>query len=86
MALTAAEKPQRYRDGLKAATQMSPEAVEAALVQEAAHCEELSDEQRAALANKLADLAVHFQWRARKLAELAQKVTPLGWNPPGFPR
>jgi hypothetical protein len=74
------------RPGLRAATQTSPDAVEAALLQEAEHCEELSREQRAALADKLADQANHFMWRARKLAELAHKVRPPGWNPPGFPQ
>jgi hypothetical protein len=86
MAMALTEKQQRYRDRLRAATQTSPDAVEAALLQEAEHCEELSREQRAALADKLADQANHFMWRARKLAELAHKVRPPGWNPPGFPQ
>ena len=57
MALTPAEKQRRYRDRLNAATQMSPDVVEGALVQEADRCEELSSEQRAALADKLGAIA-----------------------------
>jgi hypothetical protein len=59
--------------------------IEGDLVQEAERCEELSSEQRAALADKLDDLAMRHLWRARELAEIARKVRPPGWNPPGAP-
>jgi uncharacterized protein YjiS (DUF1127 family) len=86
MALTPAEKQQRYRDRRKAATQMSPDAVEDALVEEAERYAELSSEERAALANKLTDAAMRHQRRATELAEIARKMRPHGWNPPGFPK
>jgi hypothetical protein len=86
MALTPAEKQQRYRDRRKVATQMSPDAVEDALVEEAERCAELSSEERAALANKLADIAVRHLRRSQELAELARMVRPPGWNPPGAPQ
>jgi hypothetical protein len=78
MALTPAEKQQRYRDRLKATTQMSPDVIEAALVQDAERCEGWSSDERTALANKLADLAMRHLWRAQELAKIAQKVRPLG--------
>jgi len=57
--------------------------VERALLEEAARCEQLSEEQRVALADQLSDAANQHLWRAHKLAEIARKVRPLGWNPPG---
>jgi hypothetical protein len=86
LSLTPAEKQRRYRDRLKAATQMSPDVVEGALVQEADRCEELSSEQRAALADKLGAIAKRHLWRAHELAELARKVSPPGSRPPGAPK
>ena len=85
-ALTPAEKQAAYRARRKAAEQSRPDAIEAALLQQAARCGELSDEQRAALANEIADIAKGHLWRANQLAKLAEKVRPLGWHPPGFPR
>ena len=87
MPLTPAEKQRRYRERQSALSRANPEVAERALLEEeAARCEQLSAEQRAALADKLADLANHHLWRSRKLAEIARKVRPLGWNPPGAPR
>jgi hypothetical protein len=79
MALTPAQKQQRYRDRLKAQTQTNPEAIEAALLAEVerAKRDELSAEQRIALANKLSDLAMRYLWHAKELAEMAQKVRAL---------
>jgi len=76
MALSPAEKQQRYRDKLKAQAQASPEVVERALLQDAERCErgELSDQERIALADELADLAMRHQWRATELARMARKV------------
>ena len=56
-ALTPAKKQAAYRARHKAAEQSRPDAIEAALFERAARCEELSDEQRAALADEIADIA-----------------------------
>ena len=85
-ALTPAKKQAAYRARHKAAEQSRPDAIEAALFEQAARCEELSDEQRAALADEIADIAKGHLWRAHELAKLAEKVRPLAWHPPGFPR
>ena len=59
MALSPAEKQQRYRDRVKEKAQASPEAVEAALMAEVERDKrgELSDVERNAVADQLADLA-----------------------------
>ena len=76
MALTPAEKQRRYRDKRKAADQTTPDAIERALLQEVERCGrgELSDEERIALADKLADLAKDFLWRAHRLSRVAMKL------------
>jgi hypothetical protein len=76
MALTPAEKQKRYRERLKAEDQASPDAIERALLTEVQRCEqgELSDQERIALANKLADLAKDFLWRAHRLSRVAMKL------------
>jgi hypothetical protein len=88
MALSRAEKQQRYRDKLKAQAQAQaqarPDMIEQALLAEVERAGDLSVEERVALADKLADLANHL-WRAQKLAEIARKLRPPGWNPPGAP-
>jgi hypothetical protein len=86
MALTPAEKQARWRAKRNALEQGRPDVIEAALVEEAERCEELSDAERAALADTLADAAMRHQWRARELAEIARKVRPPGWNPPDAPK
>jgi hypothetical protein len=78
MALTPADKQARYRDRLKEKAQTNLETVEAALVEEAARCATLSSEDRAALADKLADLAMRYQWRAQKHAT---RLEPCGLPP-----
>ena len=76
MALTPAEKQRRYRDKRKVADQTTPDAIERALLQEVERCGrgELSDEERIALADKLADLAKDFLWRAHRLSRVAMKL------------
>jgi hypothetical protein len=76
MALTPAQKQRRYRERLKAADQTTPDAIEQALMLEVARCErgELSDQERIALAEKLADLAKDFLWRAHSLSKMAHKL------------
>jgi hypothetical protein len=81
--LTPAEKQAAYRARLKTAEQSRPDAIEAALLEQAARCGELSGEQRAALADHLGDLAMRYLWRANELSKLAQKVRSPGWNPAG---
>ena len=85
MALTPAEKQRRYRERQSALAQANPEVVERALLEEAARCEQLSEEQRVALADQLTEAANRHLWQAHKLAKLAEKVRPAGWNPPGAP-
>ena len=86
MALSPAEKQRRYRERQSAQAQSRLDVIEATLLQQAARCETLSSEDRATLANEIADLAMRYQWRARDLAKIAEKVRPFGWNPPGAPR
>jgi hypothetical protein len=76
MALPPAEKQRRYRERQNALARSRPDVVEAALLQDVERCErgELSDQERIALANKLVDLAMHYQWRATELSKMAQKV------------
>jgi hypothetical protein len=85
MALTPAEKQRRYRERQAAQTAERRDVIEAALLAQVERAGELSDDERGALANKVADLAKQLQWRATKLAKLAEKLRPLGWVPPGFP-
>ena len=85
MALTPAQKQKRYRERQSARAPTNPEVVEQALLEEAARCEQLPAEDRVALADGLMDLANSLLWRAHKLAEIARKVQPPGWNPPGAP-
>jgi hypothetical protein len=82
MALANAEKQARWRAKRNALEQSRPDHIEAALVQEAERCEELSSEERAALADKLNAIAMRHLWRAQELAEIARKVRPPGLNAP----
>ena len=76
MALTPAEKQRRYREKREAADQTNPDAIERELLQEAQRCErgEMSDQERIALADKLADLAMDFLWRSHRLSKMAHKL------------
>ena len=80
MALTPAEKQRRYRERLNAKTQSSLDAMTRALLQDVERCErgELSEAERIALADKLADLAMRYQWHAAELAQMAMKVRSEG--------
>ena len=86
MALTPAEKQRRYRERIKASDQTNPDAIERELLQEVARCErgEMSDQERIALADRLADLARDLLWRSHRLSKLAHKLRtgddhPLQW-------
>jgi len=76
MALTPAEKQRRYRERLKAADQTNPDAIERELLHELERCErgEMSDQERVALAERLADLAMDFLWRSHRLSKMAHKL------------
>jgi len=76
MAVTPAQKQKRYREKRKAADQTNPDAIECELLQEVAQCDrgEMSDQERIALADKLADLAMDFQRRAIRLSRMATKL------------
>jgi len=51
-----------------------PELVERELLQAAGWCGEFSEQERIALADKLADAANRHLWRAHELSRVAQKV------------
>jgi len=74
MALTPAQKQRRYREKLKAADQTNPDAIERELLQEVARCDrgEMPDQERIALADKLADLAMDR--RSIRLSRMATKL------------
>ena len=74
MALTPAQKQRRHRERLKAADQTNPDAIERELLQEVERCDQMSDGERIALAEKLADLARDFLWRSHRLSKLAHKL------------
>ena len=88
MALTPAEKQRRYRERQSALACNRPDLIEQALLQDVERCErgELSVEECAAVADKLADAANLLMQRSQKFAALARKVRPPGWNPPFLPR
>jgi hypothetical protein len=85
MTLTPAEKQRRYRERQSALTAERPDVTEAALLAEVERASALSEDERAALADKITDLAMQHQWRAAKLAKIAEKLRPPGWLPPGAP-
>jgi hypothetical protein len=77
MALSNAEKERRWREKRNEAAQNDPDAVERMLLQEVERYErgELSDQERAALADKLADMAMDFLRRSQRLARMARKLS-----------
>ena len=74
MALTPAQKQRRYRERLKAADQTNPDAIERELLLEVERCDQMSDGERIALAEKLADLARDLLWRSHRLSKMAHKL------------
>jgi hypothetical protein len=74
MALTPAEKQQRYRDKLKARAQAHPDHLEAVLLREVEQADEFSDQERVVLADKLTDIAMRHLWRSHELSRIATKV------------
>lgn len=78
MALTPAEKQRRYRERQTAQARSRPDVIEHELLQDAERYERselsLSDQEREALANKIADLAKEHLWRSHALAKIAMKL------------
>ena len=77
MALSNAEKQKRRGERRNQAARNDPDTVEQALLQEVERFErgELSDEERAALAEKLADIAMDFLRRSQRFARMARKLS-----------
>jgi hypothetical protein len=73
MALSDAERQKRRRGKLKRQMQTDPRTIEAALLAEAER-EEMSDRERVALADKIADLAKDHLWRAHELSQIAYRL------------
>lgn len=78
MALTNAEKQARWRGRRNELARTNPVAVERALLREAERCEQLSDLEREALADRLQDAAMQHFHSMHKLNEMAKKVRPGG--------
>jgi hypothetical protein len=76
MGSSNAERQRRWRQKRDALARANPEAIEQALLQDVERCErgELSDQERIVLADKLADTAISYQWRASKFAKMAMKI------------
>jgi adenine C2-methylase RlmN of 23S rRNA A2503 and tRNA A37 len=74
MGQSNAERQRRWRERREALVKANPEVAERELMQAAEECEQLSDAERVALADKLADMANRHLWRAHELAQLAMKV------------
>lgn len=76
MALTNAEKQRRWRQKRSTLAQTDPRAIERVLLQDVERCErgELSDQERIALAERLADLAKELLWRAHELSQIAFRL------------
>jgi hypothetical protein len=74
MALTSAQKQQRYRDRRKEKAQKTFEAEEITLMTEVEQAQQLSEAERNALADRLTELAKRYLWRAHELSKIATKV------------
>ena len=74
MGLSNAERQRRWRERRNALARGHPDITERALLQQAERCERFSDQERTALADKLADAAMGHLRRSQELARLAMKV------------
>ena len=63
----------RWRKKRDALTRNHPDAIERAFRQEVER-NDMSDRERIALADRLADLAMDFLWRSHRLSKLAREV------------
>jgi hypothetical protein len=69
-----AEYQARWRAKREALVKANPEVAERALLEEAEQCAQLSDAERIALADKLADRAMDLLHRSQQLAAVAMRV------------
>ena len=76
MVLTNAQKQARWREKRDALARANPDSIERELLQEVERCErgEMSDQERIALADKLADMAMDHQRRAIRLSKIAMRL------------
>jgi len=74
MTLSNAARQARWRDKRKAADRTNVDAIERALLLELERCDQMSDQERTALADRLADLAMDFQRRAIRISKRAHKL------------
>jgi hypothetical protein len=74
MGLSNVERQRRFRARQQALVKANPEVAERALLEEAEQCAQLSDAERIALADKLADMAMGLLHRAQQLAAVARKL------------
>jgi hypothetical protein len=85
MALTNAQRQARHKAKRDALARSHPEVIEAALLREAER-PDLSDAERAEVADKLGDMAMRHLRRSQELGAIARRLRPSGWLPPGLPR
>jgi hypothetical protein len=87
MALSPGEKQRRYRERQADRMRSSPDVIEGELMAKVERAErgELSDDERAALADKIGDIAMRHLRRAQELSAIARKLRPPGWLPHGAP-
>jgi hypothetical protein len=83
-----AEYQRRFREKRELEARTHPDVIQQELQRELERAErgKLSAAECWTLADRLADLAMQHQYRAQALGKLAQRVRPLGYTPPGFPR
>ena len=74
MGLSGAQRQARWRAKRDALARANSEVAERALLQEAADCEGLAEQERIALADKLADVAMDYLRRAQEFARMARRV------------
>jgi hypothetical protein len=72
MGLSNAERQARWRERREALLRGHPDVIERALLQAAERCSQLSEQERRALADKIADAALGHLHRAQALAGLAR--------------
>jgi hypothetical protein len=74
MGLSNAQRQRRWRAKRAARLRGHPDVVEGELLVAAGRCERLSEEERIALADQLADVAMVHLRRAQELAAVARRV------------
>ena len=74
MGLSNAKRQRRWHERRNALARGHPDITERALLQQAEGCERFSDQERAALADKLADAAMGHLRRSQELAAMARRV------------